>query len=347
MPDPLPLPEHYTPDQAAQVGYVPDIQDLADGAQAWREGHGLKPAATDDRRVELLVIDAQVDFSFPEGALYVAGRSGTGAVDANRKLAEFIYRNLGAISMVTCTLDTHVPYQIFFPAAHQLPDGRAPAPHTIVTAEDIQAGRIRPSQPMADQLGVDVDFLIYQFTHYCQQLEQEGKHQLYLWPYHCLQGTAGHRLAGVIDAARLFHGFARGAGNRPVEKGEHPLSERYSVFSEEVPTAFNGQTLPGIAREHLLIDRLLTADALIVAGLASSHCVMESVNDLLTDIRKRDETLAGRVFLLRDCTAPVVVPGVSDFTDDAEQAFERFAAAGMHVLTSDVPMADWPQEGRA
>ena len=66
-----------------------------------RRQHALRPAASDERRVHLLLIDVQKDFCFPEGSLYVAGRSGTGAVDDARRIAEFVYRNLGALTDVT------------------------------------------------------------------------------------------------------------------------------------------------------------------------------------------------------------------------------------------------------
>ena len=39
-----------------------------------------------------------------------------GAIDDSRRIAEFIYRNLGAITDITTTLDTHLAYQIFFPS---------------------------------------------------------------------------------------------------------------------------------------------------------------------------------------------------------------------------------------
>jgi hypothetical protein len=40
------------------------------------------------------------------------------------------------------------------------------------------------------------------------------------------------------------------------------------------------------------------------------------------------------VILLDDCASAVVVPGVVDFTDDAEAAYARFAAAGMRRVRS-------------
>jgi hypothetical protein len=37
-----------------------------------------------------------------------------------------------------------------------------------------------------------------------------------------------------------------------------------------------------------------------------------------------------------------VVSGVVDFTAEADAAFHRFAAAGMHVVRSIDPIASWP-----
>ena len=81
---------------------------------------------------------------------------------------------------------------------------------------------------------------------------------------------------------------------------------------------------------------------MIIAGQAKSHCVAWTVADLLDDIEALDPTLARKVYLLEDCTSPVVVPGVIDFTDDAEVAYQRFADAGMHQVQSTTAMADWP-----
>ena len=76
-PAPLPLPAHYDPAQAASWAYRPDETALAASAAAWRRTHGIRPSGADERRLHLLLIDVQKDFCFPEGSLYVAGRSGT------------------------------------------------------------------------------------------------------------------------------------------------------------------------------------------------------------------------------------------------------------------------------
>ena len=53
----------------------------------------------------------------------------------------------------------------------------------------------------------------------------------------------------------------------------------------------------------------------------------------------QERGLGEKVYLLEDCTSPVVVPGSVDYTDEADAAFERFAGSGAHVVRSDVPMA--------
>src|ERR1700751_3956672 len=98
---PYPIPNWFESRRAAEWSYRPDAAQLPPSAAAWRAQHAIKPAAADEKRVHLLLIDVQKDFCFPEGTLYVAGRSGRGALDDNQRIAEFIYRNLGVLTNVT------------------------------------------------------------------------------------------------------------------------------------------------------------------------------------------------------------------------------------------------------
>src|SRR5664279_5738914 len=112
----LPIPTHFDPKRAAAWDFRPDAATLATTAASWRAANKIKPSAADETRIHMLLIDVQKDFCFPEGTLYVAGRSGTGAIDDSRRIAEFVYRNLGVLTEVTTTMDTHLAYQIFFPS---------------------------------------------------------------------------------------------------------------------------------------------------------------------------------------------------------------------------------------
>lgn len=342
----LPLPAHYDPAQAAAWAYRPDEAALAEAAAAWRARHGLRPSAADERRVHLLLIDVQKDFCFPEGSLYVAGRTGTGAVDDSRRLAELVYRNLGVITDITTTMDTHFAYQIFSPAFWIDDADRPLTAHRVITAEQLASGQVRPTPAVAKWLcGGNYAWLCKQVRFYVEELERAGKYQLYLWPPHCLLGSDGHALAGVVHAARLFHAFARGAQSWVEVKGGNPLTENYSVLRPEVLARWDGAPLA--QRNTQFVRTLLAADAVVIAGQAASHCVKSTIDDLLDELVVVDPALARKVYLVTDCMSAVTVPDgkggfVADFTDAAEQALARFAAAGMHLVRSTDPIDRWP-----
>lgn len=65
------------------------------------------------------------------------------------------------------------------------------------------------------------------------------------------------------------------------------------------------------------------------------------------DVKKRDPALVQKVCLLEDCTSPVVIPGVVDYSESADKAFERFADAGMHRVSTDLPIEQWPGIGNS
>ena len=117
------------------------------------------------------------------------------------------------------------------------------------------------------------------------------------------------------------------------------MTEHYSILGPEVTIGPDGEELG--RRNEQLIRELLGFDAVVVAGQAKSHCVAWTIDDLLAGNGEARQ-LAERVYLLEDCTSPVVVPGAVDYTDEADAAFERFAAAGMHVVRSTTPLDGWP-----
>jgi nicotinamidase-related amidase len=328
---PLELPAHFDPAATSRVFRVP-YAERADQARRFAEAHRITPAAADRRRVGLLLVDVQNTFCLPDFELFVAGRSGTGAVDDNARLCAFLYRNLGTITEVVATLDTHSPLQIFHPIFWVDEEGRHPSPHTTVTVRDVESGRwrINPLVPAAiPALGPD---LLAYASHYVHRLEEGGKFPLTIWPYHALLGGLGHALVSSVEEAVFFHQVARAAPARFVTKGQNPLTENYSALEPEVDLDHRGQVLVG--RDQTLIDHLLRFDVLFVAGQAKSHCVAWTLADLLGEIERRDGALAGRIRLLEDCASAVCVPGVVDYTDSADAAYRRFAAAGMRIVSS-------------
>ncbi len=149
-------------------------------------------------------------------------------------------------------------------------------------------------------------------------------------------GGIGHAMVAVVEEAVFFHAIARQSPTRVEIKGQNPLTENYSVLRPEVAEDASGVPIATANRD--LVRHLLSFDTVIVAGQAQSHCVAWTVENLLSEIRLRDPGLARKVVLLDDCSSPVVVPGVVDFTDAAEAAYARFAAAGMRRARSTDPL---------
>src|SRR4029453_3312911 len=100
----LPLPAHFDASRVGEVWRVP-YEDRAREAQAWADEHALGPAAEDAFRLCLLAVDVQNTFCIPGFELFVAGRSGTGPVDDNRRLCDCVYRTLGVIPQIFPSLD--------------------------------------------------------------------------------------------------------------------------------------------------------------------------------------------------------------------------------------------------
>lgn len=335
----LSLPPHYDPANVVNDTRWIDYDALLKAAIKWRKAHGLKARTTDRTKVGLLLIDNQNTFCHPQGELFVAGRSGTGAVEDSQRVVEFVYKNLGIISEIDCTLDTHRAFAVFHRTFLVDEQGNHPEKFTMVSHKDVKDGVWKASAFMASALGVKLMAAQAQLEHYTRELDKAGRYQLTIWPFHGMLGDKGHTLVSGLAEACFFHGVARGAQPGIEVKGTNPWVENYSVLGPEVNQLVNGAPVP---RNAAFIEKLLRFDVLVIAGQAKSHCVAWTISDLLGDIVQKDRALAEKVYLLEDCTSAVVVPGVIDYTDDANAAFDKFRDAGMHVVRSTDPIASWP-----
>ena len=337
----LQIPPHFNPDKLAEVWKV-DYEEITRAAGKWGAEHHIQPASKDRFRICLVAVDVQNTFCIPGFELYVGGRSGKGAVDDNRRLCEFIYRNLHVITQIMPTMDTHQAMQIFHSIFLVNDKGEHPAPFTLITEEDIMEGRWRFNPALSHTLHYDANYVQQHLLHYTSELKKSGKYDLTIWPYHAMLGGIGHALVSAVEEAIFFHTIARFSQPDFHVKGNHPLTEHYSVLGPEVTTGPDGKSL--VKKSDSLFNKLKEYDAVIIAGQAKSHCVAWTIADLLEDAiaRPSDKDLVEKVYLLEDCTSPVVVPGVVDYSENADEAFKRFEDAGMHVVRSTDPLETWP-----
>lgn len=333
----LSLPDFFDPATVGTVHRIP-YEERARQARDWALLHKLEPASVDSTRTWLLLIDVQNTFCIPDFELYVGGRSGRGAVEDNVRLCEYIYRNLGNITRVTATMDTHMAMQVFHAIFFVDKDGNHPAPYTDIHVSELRDNKWMFNPALASHFDIAPEYGQQMMIHYAGQLLKSGKYALTIWPYHAMLGGIGHALVPSMEEALFFHSVARYTQTDIVIKGDKPFTENYSVIGPEVLTGPMDEALG--MHDQSFIQQLQECDRLIIAGQAKSHCVAWTVSDLLDDIKLTDMDLARKVYLLEDCTSPVVVPGVVDHTDAADAAYERFAKAGMNIIRSTTPISD-------
>ena len=233
----------------------------------------------------LLIVDPQQDFCDPAGALPVAG-----AAQDMARLAAFVRRQGTDLDAIYVTLDSHHWIDIAHPSYWRDADGLPPAPFTILTASQVEAGHWRTTDP---------DWQARALA-YVRALEARHRYQLCLWPPHCLIGSPGHAVAPEIFAALCDWERNRLRPVHYVRKGENVHTEHYSAIQAEVPDPSD----PVTQRNTALVAALRRADRLIVAGEAGSHCVANTVRDL-TDAGAGDAVDPGQITLLQDAVSPV------------------------------------------
>ena len=329
MPDPAESPA------ASEV----DLERVARDAAVLRESGQVGLAQDDEVRTLLLVIDAQNDFCSPQGSLFVAGRSGRGAEDDTERLVRFIDAHLGNLTAIDCTLDTHHAHQIFFAPFWRTADGGVVEPFLPIGAEDIANGTVEPHPDLAQLLGLPSAEWLRDYTlHYARTLEDSARHQLTIWPLHCLLGSPGHNLVPSLQEVRLLHTWARRADNRLEVKGQDPLTESYSVLGPEVQATHDGRPLT--PKNEAYLHRLCQFDRILVAGQAASHCVRFSITDLIQQAAAQDVEIAPRLTILENCMSSVTVRDAEgnllvDHSADVETWLNEMKAQGAQVAPAN------------
>jgi nicotinamidase-related amidase len=291
--------------------------------------------------IHLLLIDPQNDFcDIPDAELPLvpeqraAGRLAPASVPASvtvtrpalpvsgadadmKRLAAFIDRVGPALSAIHVTLDSHNPVDIAHPAWWTNAAGESPAPFTVIASSAVADGLWRARDPLLQEHS----------RRYVEALERSGRYLLVIWPEHCLIGSWGHNVHADVRAALERWARSRLKQVDFIHKGANPGTEHYSAIQAEVPAADDPSTLPN----SRLLGALASADIVVVAGEALSHCVANTVRDIA---RAGDDAHVGKLVLLTDCTSPV-----AGFEQLGADFVAELAARGMRTIASAEFMA--------
>jgi nicotinamidase/pyrazinamidase len=301
-----------------------DVQDVFKGAYAPRiqtfteagQQAGLTSAHSDSEKIAVILVDYQHDFVDPTGTLFVPGSQ----QDVARFLTWF-YANAHRISSIYASLDTHLPFQIFYSSWWKNPrTGEHPQPFTTITVDDVTSMKwvpvIQPSWSVR----------------YVHQLQQKARKDLMIWPYHTMEGTLGHMLVAPISEAIAWHSAARNTQPTYVVKGRTIRTEYYGIFGAEIPDPED----PESGLNVTLLDAVMKHDRVYVAGEAKSHCVLETERQLVGRFGNQPEMLK-RLHFLKDCTSSVQHPAI-DFDALAEAELAAMQQQGIQMVLSTSPI---------
>ncbi|WP_047154097.1 hypothetical protein [Aneurinibacillus tyrosinisolvens] len=254
----------------------------------------IPPSYADTEKILFIGIDFQNDF-MENGAL--------GVPHSHKDIANvtrFIYNHLEKITAIAVSLDTHHLQQIFHPSWWVDENGENPKPYTIITAKDVEDGKWTAVEKQEESL------------EYVQNLEKLGKKQLCIWTYHCIEGTVGAALEGQFSNIIHFHSLVRKSKIDKIIKGRDPLSEMYGIIKPEY------DKLNYCNNQFLETIRLY--DKIIFAGEAKSHCVLESVKQIV-EYYADEKNITSRIYLLEDCMSSI--PGFELTTEETFLSFEE------------------------
>lgn len=255
---------------------------------------GLKPARKDAVKRLFIAIDFQRDF-MEGGALEVKG-----ATQDVKNATIFLYNNMEKISKIICSLDTHMPYQIFHSCWWQDNEGKNPEPYTIISYDDVKSKKWRPVKES------------FKTEEYMKHLEKDAKKKLCIWPYHCIQGTKGANLEGEFSKLVHFHSTARDVVNLMIPKGMEPSSEMYGIIEPEYSTTD--------FKNVIVLNFIEIYDEIYVAGEAASHCVLESLKQIAKHFDGRT-AITKKIVVLTDCMS--CIPGYEEETKKEFEALRK------------------------
>jgi nicotinamidase-related amidase len=260
-------------------------------------------------KVELLIIDPQNSFCDPQGSLYVDG-----AKEDMRRVSAMIKRLGSKIDAINVTLDSHRIIDVAHPAYWKNSDGKHPDPFTIISVEDVENGVWTTAKVGLYKKGLA----------YVKALESNGRYPLCIWPPHTLIGSQGHNVVKDLHDVLVEWESKNFKIVNYVTKGSNPHTEHYSIVRADVIDPED----PSTQINTQLVETLEKADIIVVCGEAGSHCVKNSILDIINSFN--DEDCVKKMVVLEDGMSPV-----ANYEHEQEDLFKIIKSKGVKFSTCE------------
>jgi len=284
--------------------------------------------------VHLFAIDPQNSFTDENtGTLYVPGGQ-----DDMERLASFIADAGSVLKKIHITLDQHHTMDISHPLWFVDDNGDEPPPFTIMRYDDGNdcfMGSIGPDYQTERRYRTRKRGLHAYTKWYEQQIASSGRYPHCIWPVHCEIGHEGSDIyPAVMEAAREWAEKNASTINF-VAKGSNPFTEHYSAVKAEVPLTNPQGNIPADPSTGIntpLIQTLETADLILVPGEALSHCVANTIRDVIAEFG--NPAYVKKLVILTDCCS-----NVTGFENLGEDFLKEGTDQGMQTMTCSDALA--------
>lgn len=132
---------------------------------------------------------------------------------------------------------------------------------------------------------------------YLQKLAEQNRYRHFIWPPHCLIGTAGHCIqADLMNAVLTWEAQQHAAANY-ITKGSNHFVEHFSAVMAAIPDADD----PTTTMNTDLLNTLMDADCILVAGVGRASTLADTLLDAAGAFS--GQAFARKCILLNDCVA--------------------------------------------
>jgi nicotinamidase-related amidase len=227
----------------------------------------------------LLIIDPQNDFILPSGSLYV-----TGALKDVGNIINLI-RNY-SFEKIIVSLDSHYLDDIGHPNFWISKDSKHPEPFAQISLNDFIEGKWKPIEKELNE----------KVFYYLSELEKKNKTHT-IWSPHCIINTEGHKIFNQLEVELEKWSKTHPNALTMKMKGMLRYSESFGMFGPvvEFPSESFGTF------DTQLRNLILEFDEIYITGEAKSHCVGESIEQLIGD----DLSISKKLIILEDCMSNV------------------------------------------